>query len=398
MASQRLPYPMPAEPLPGPAALPSGTSTRLPVLRPRLPSAADLQPYLAEIDQRRWYSNSGPLVTRLEEQLSRHLGFASYGVVTTANATLGLTVALMARRVSAGSVCIMPSWTFVATPHAARAAGLVPWFIDVDRRTWALNPDYVTEALKRIRRPVSSLIVVSPFGAPIDVQAWEHFEDRTGISVIVDAAAAFDTTRPSHLPHVVSLHATKILGAGEGGFIASTDSQFLERVKACCNFGFQGTRHAMLAALNAKMSEYHAAVALASLAAWSEMRQRHVRIMDRYRRGVARVDNVSLQPNYGHGWVSGTTSVLLPRGARERVLAALLVSGIETRQWWGEGCHTQPAFVDCPRSALPVTEDLGARVIGLPHFPEMQKCDVDTTLDSLSAALTRRGREGRRIA
>jgi dTDP-4-amino-4,6-dideoxygalactose transaminase len=398
MASQRLPYPMPTEPRPGPALLPSGAPTRLPVLRPRLPSAADLLPYLAEIDQRRWYSNSGPLVTRLEEQLSRHLGFTSHGVVTTANATLGLTVTLMARGVPAGSVCVMPSWTFVATPHAARAAGLVPWFMDVDRRTWALNPNYVAEALKRIPRPVSSLIVVSPFGAPIDVQAWEHFEDRTGISVVIDAAAAFDTTRPSHLPHVVSLHATKILGAGEGGFVASADPQFLERVRAICNFGFQGSRHAMLAALNAKMSEYHAAVALASLAAWGETRQRHVRIMDWYRRGVARLDGVSLQPNYGHGWVSGTTSVLLPRGARERVLADLLRSGIETRQWWGEGCHRQPAFVDCPRSALPVTEDLGARVIGLPHFPEMQKCDVDTTLDSLSATLTRRGRERRGIA
>jgi len=398
MASQRLPYPMLTEPLPGPAPLPSGAPTRLPVLRPWLPSTADLLPYLAQIDQRRWYSNSGPLVTRLEEQLSRHLGFSRHGVVTTANATLGLTVALLARRVPAGSVCIMPSWTFAATPHAARAAGLTQWFIDVDRQSWALNPEHVTEALRRIPRPVGALIVVSPFGAPIDVRAWELFEDRTGISVIVDAAAAFDSTRPSHLTHVVSLHATKILGSGEGGFIASTDSQFLERVKACCNFGFQGTRHAMRAALNAKMSEYHAAVALASLAAWSENRPRHVRIMDWYRRGVARLDGVSLQPNYGRGWVSGTTSVLLPQGARERVLANLLVSGIETRQWWGEGCHTQPAFVDCPRGALPVTEDLGARVIGLPHFPEMQKQDVDTVLDSVSATKRDRARERRRIA
>jgi dTDP-4-amino-4,6-dideoxygalactose transaminase len=304
----------------------------------------------------------------------------------------------MAKTAPSGSVCVVPSWTFVATPHAARAAGLIPWFIDVDRRTWALDPEQVTEALRKIPRPVGALIVVSPFGAPVDVQAWENFEDRTGISVIVDAAAAFDSTRPSHLPHVVSLHATKILGAGEGGFIASTDSQFLERVKACCNFGFQGTRHAMLAALNAKMSEYHAAVALASLAFWSENRRRHARIMDWYRRGVARVDGVSLQPDYGHGWVSGTTSVLLPRAARERVLANLLVSGIETRQWWGEGCHTQPAFVDCPRSALPVTEDLGTRVIGLPHFPEMQKQDVDTVLYSVSATMSHPARQRRRIA
>jgi len=389
MASQRLPYPVPTK---TPAA------TRIAVLRPKLPSQTELLPLLEEIDQRRWYSNSGPLVTRLEEQLSRHLGFSGRGVITTANATLGLTAALLARRVPVGSICLVPSWTFAATPHAARAAGLIPWFHDVDRRTWALNPDQVVETLKRMPRPVSSLIVVSPFGAPIDVKAWEHFEDRTGISVIIDAAAAFDTTRLSRLPSVVSLHATKILGAGEGGFIASTDSQFLERARACCNFGFQGSRTAMLAALNAKMSEYHAAVALASLASWRETRLRHVRIMEWYRRAIARLDRVSLQPRYGRGWVSGTTSVLLPPGARESVSRYLQQSGIETRLWWGTGCHSQPAFMDCPRGALHVTEELGARVLGVPHFPDMHKPDVDAVVDSLAEALNSRISARRRIA
>jgi dTDP-4-amino-4,6-dideoxygalactose transaminase len=368
------------------------------VLRPQLPCAAEILPYLAEIDEKRWYSNSGPLVRRLEDQLSRHLGFTSEGVVTTANATLGLMVALMARQVPAGSICLVPSWTFAATPHAVRAAGLVPWFLDVDRETWALNPEDVTKVLQCLPRPPRSLIVVSPFGAPLDIPAWERFEERTGIAVVVDAAAGFDTTRPSPLPQVVSLHATKILGAGEGGFIASTDASFLTRARSCCVFGFQGTRSAMLSALNAKMSEYHAAVGLASLVAWPETRLRHVQIMEWYRRGIAGLHRMSLAPHYGAGWVSGTTSVVLPAAAKERVCRHLLQSGIETRQWWGTGCHTQPAFLDCPRGALPVTEELGARVVGLPHFPDMRKPDVDAVLDSVSATLGQRTRERRRIA
>jgi dTDP-4-amino-4,6-dideoxygalactose transaminase len=398
MATQRLPFPVPTRPVPRPSAPPSRALVLMQVLRPSLPPAAELLSYLEEIDQRRWYSNSGALVVRLEEQLSRHLGFSSHSVITTANATLGLTVALLARRVPAGSICLVPSWTFAATPHAARAAGLIPWFVDVDRRSWALNPDHVTEMLKRMPRPVSALIVVSPFGAPIDVKAWEQFEDRTGVVVIVDAAAAFDATRRSHIPFVVSLHATKILGAGEGGFVSSTDSQFLERVRASCNFGFQGSRNAMIPALNAKMSEYHAAVALASLASWPETRQRHMRIMEWYRRAVARLDRVSLQPKYGHGWVSGTTSVLLPPRTRDRVSQTLLQSGIETRLWWGTGCHTQPAFMDCPCGALPVTEELGGRVLGLPHFPDMRKQDVDLVVNSVSEALNSRTSARRQIA
>jgi dTDP-4-amino-4,6-dideoxygalactose transaminase len=403
MASQRLPYPAPTglilhpHPIaPEPVSPAKAPSDLMPVLRPRLPSAAEILPYLEAIDERRWYSNAGPLVTRLEEQLSHRRGGCN--VVTTANATLGLTAALLARRLPAGSVCLMPSWTFAATPHAARAAGLTAWFHDVDRRTWALNPDQVTETLKRMPRPVSSVIVVAPFGAPVDVKGWEEFQDRTGIAVVVDAAAAFDAAGASGIPVVVSMHATKILGAGEGGFIASTDSQFAERARACCNFGFQGSRAAMLAALNSKMSEYHAAVALASLASWPKIRPQHVQIMEWYRRGIAGLERVSLQPGYGNGWVSSTTSVLLPPRSRDRISQRLLQSGIDTRQWWGQGCHVQPAFMDCPRSTLAVTEELGSRVLGLPHFPDMQKRDVDAVLGALADALSAQPRERRRTA
>jgi dTDP-4-amino-4,6-dideoxygalactose transaminase len=384
MATQRLPYPVPNE-----SRRPRAALAVLPVLKPQLPLAASILPYLEEIDARRWYSNAGPLVTRFEEQLSNRIGFTQRSVVTAANATVGITVALLARRVPAGSLCIVPSWTFVATPHAVRAAGLTPCFHDVDRRTWALNPDEVMETLKHAHRPVAALVVVSPFGAPLDIGAWQDFEDRTGINVVVDAAAGFDTTRPSRIPLVVSLHATKILGAGEGGFVCSTDTRFLERFRAGCNFGFQGERIAILPALNAKMSEYHAAIGLASLAQWRETRQQHARITAWYREVLPHLDRVSLQPGYGNGWVSATTSVILPPKCSARIAAHLRSVGIETKTWWGEGCHRQPAFIDCPRNGLSVTEELGARVLGLPHFPDMQKQDVDLVATTLADALSR---------
>ena len=65
----------------------------------------------------------------------------------------------------------------------------------------------------------------------------------------------------------------------------------------------------------------------------------------------------------------------------------LSARSIETRTWWGQGCHTQPAFADCPRGALPVTEELGARVLGLPHFPDMRKQDVDLVTGTVAEAL-----------
>src|SRR5258708_23822816 len=104
MASQRLPYPIPID---------------LPVLRPKLPSAIDILPYLEAIDERRWYSNHAPLVSRLEDQFIRHFGFADHTVVTTANSTLCLAATLLSRSVRPDSLCLIPSSPFSATPHAA---------------------------------------------------------------------------------------------------------------------------------------------------------------------------------------------------------------------------------------------------------------------------------------
>jgi dTDP-4-amino-4,6-dideoxygalactose transaminase len=281
----------------------------------------------------------------------------------------------------------MPSWTFAATPHAARGAAMVPWFHDVERRTWALNPEAVLDTVKRITGPVGAVMVVSPFGAPIDIHAWQAFEDRTGIPVVVDAAAGFDTAQASPIPFVVSLHATKILGAGEGGFIATTDLQLRMRVRACCNFGFSGSRSAELPALNAKMSEYHAAVALANFQCWPAIRQQHIRIMGWYRKALSRLAGVSLQPAYGDGWASANTSIVLPPRSLTPVVRLLSEAGIETRAWWGHGCHVQPAFAGCPRGPLPVTEDLGPRVLGLPHFLDICQQDVDRVTTVLAASL-----------
>jgi len=100
-------------------------------LRSRLPSTADILPYRQSVDEWRRYSNRGPRVIQLQERLSRYPGLKSHGAVILANATAGLTTAML------------PSGTLSATPHARRAAGMKTWFHDVDRGTWALHPNEV---------------------------------------------------------------------------------------------------------------------------------------------------------------------------------------------------------------------------------------------------------------
>src|SRR6266581_7485541 len=107
------------------------SSARIPVARPSLVPAETVMPYLREIDSSRIYSNFGPLGRRFEERLSDHFGIGSGGVVPVANATLGLMAALIEVRRPGRNLCVMPAWTFCASAHAAVAAGLQPFFVDV---------------------------------------------------------------------------------------------------------------------------------------------------------------------------------------------------------------------------------------------------------------------------
>lgn len=370
--------------------LPSAPAVVFPVLRPKLPTASQLLPYLRVIDEGRLYSNGGPLSQRFHGELSRHLGCAENRLVTCANATAGITAALLALNLPDGSVCAMPSWTFAATPHAAMSAGLKPLFLDVDRRTWALDPRAIKQMLKTASQPVRAIMVVSPFGAPIDITAWENLQAETQIPVLVDAAAGFDTVRASSLISVVSLHATKLFAAGEGGFIVAPTVEMRDRMRACSNFGFNGTRSAQWRAVNSKMSEYHAAVALASFENWPAMRLQHLQIAAWYQQALKGNKHVSLQPGYGGGWACGVTNVLLESDSAESISRALLRDGIESRSWWGAGCHTQPAFAQCTREPLPTTDYLGAHVLGLPHYVDMQKDDVSLVVQHLTNALSSR--------
>src|SRR2546423_3878756 len=109
-----------------PVSLQNRCMSLLPIMRPKLPSADRLAPYLRSIDASRLYSNFGPLALSFEDRLAEHYGLNEGTVATVANATLGLALALTVQQSPPGSLCAMPAWTFVASAHAAVMAGLVP--------------------------------------------------------------------------------------------------------------------------------------------------------------------------------------------------------------------------------------------------------------------------------
>jgi dTDP-4-amino-4,6-dideoxygalactose transaminase len=180
----------------------------------------------------------------------------------------------------------------------------------------------------------------------------------------------------------VSLHATKVFGIGEGGALFSPDPDFIDRVRRIAQFGFLGTREAMLPGLNAKLSEYAAAVGLAGLDTWQETRARWSVVTNTYLPQL-RETPVLPAPGFGKRFVSSTLSVLLP-GPSPEIEQDLAAHGIAALRWWGPGCHHQPAFRHCPAEPLPITEDLAARTIGLPFWQDIAPAQIEKVCLALS--------------
>jgi dTDP-4-amino-4,6-dideoxygalactose transaminase len=358
----------------------------IPIMRPRLPSADRLAPYLKSIDASRLYSNFGPLAISLEDRLAEHYGLNQGTVAMVANATLGLAIALAVQQPPPGTLCAMPAWTFVASAHAAVMAGLVPYFVDVDPETWALDASKLLDELTRAPAPVGAIMPVMPFGLPLDIPAWEAVRSRTGLAVVIDAAAAVDSVIPCAVPSVVSLHATKALGTGEGGFVISTDVSIRPAIWMRANFGFDGSRRAQVAAFNAKLSEYHAAVGHAALDEWDQARAEWMNAANAYRHALGGANSVHLQRGFGETWISSTCLLGFARPAADQVGQLLADDGIDTRRWWGTGAHTHPATASFPRAAMPVTDALVRSTLAVPFYRDINAAEISRVARVVLAA------------
>ena len=214
---------------------------------------------------------------------------------------------------------------------------------------------------------------VAPFGRPIDLHAWDRFRSRTGLAVVIDAAAGFDAVAATGTPAVVSLHATKVLGTGEGGFVLCDNRDLVVDIRRRMNFGFRGSREAMVPAFNAKFSEYHAAVGHAALDEWHSARADWLRVSHRYREALQLSSVARLQEGFGETWVSSVCVLGLTGTDANRVERRTTNAAIETRRWWGHGAQAHCSMSACPRAPLPVTGGLSRSTLGVPMFRDLTR-------------------------
>lgn len=373
---------------------------RIPLLVPELPTLDSLTPYLKRIDERRWYSNFGPLVQELESRISASFDATQNDelprhAVTVSNATAGLEIALRALRLPHGARVLVPALTFVASATAALSAGLTPVVADVDADNWLLTPDIARAAAKQLT--LGAVLPVATFGAAQDVQGWSDFHAATGLPVVIDAAAAYGNQLDSGPTCAVfSLHATKPLASGEGGVIVTRSAEFAATVRQLSNFGIdlsgkQGVPvgSTTLVGTNAKMSEYHAAIGLASLDVWPETMRRRRRMFEQYSRVInansKSVGNLAWQRMDADAVRSVCCVLLASQSARDQAESVMTARGIATRRWYLPLINQHPAFQEFAHLPCPNAEEIAGRLLGIPFHLSLSAedhLDIARCLDS----------------
>ena len=236
----------------------------IPVTKPFQPPLEELNVHLRDIWKSGIYTNNGPKVQLLENQLKGFLKTSNLSFVT--NGTIALQLAIKALKLK-GEIITTP-FTYIATSSTIAWEGCIPVFVDIDSKTLNIDPKLIE---KKITPRTSAIIATHVFGNPCDIDAIDIIAKKYNLKVIYDGAHAFGVKYKGESIFnfgditTCSTHATKLFHTVEGGFVVSKNKKLIEEIGFLKNFGHSGLFDYELIGINGKNSEIHAAVGLVNL-------------------------------------------------------------------------------------------------------------------------------------
>lgn len=368
----------------------------IPYLVPDMPTTEQLVPYLKEVDRNRWYSNFGPLYLQFKQRMAEEClnGLDKDRICLVSSGTSAIELALRSLGLPEKSKVLTTCFTFPATVQAIIDANLTPVLADIDNSNWLLTPSIARRSLKL--HDIKAVVPVAAFGMPVDAESWELFTEQTGLPVVVDAAAAIlNQDISTNIHYAFSLHATKPVGAGEGGVIVSPDGQRSERIKRMSNFGFEADRSIHTYGTNAKISEYHCAVGLAQLDRLEYIKTNRAALLSAYIDLFKRYKiPATFQQNINH-FTPASLYVVFDHTDIGSLFEQLLKHKVETRRLYWPMIQDFPAFRHTTlKSGLNFknAQFIAKNGLALPFHTLMSIKDVEQTANMLTRQLFKRVR------
>lgn len=329
----------------------------------------------------------GPEVAELEEKLAAYTG-AKY-CISVANGTDALQIAQMALGIGLGDEVITPGFTYIATAETVALLGAKPVYVDIDPRTYNLDPAMLEAA---ITPRTKAIIPVSLYGQCADFDAINAIAAKYSIPVIEDAAQSFGAIykgrKSCNLTSIActSFFPSKPLGCyGDGGAIFTNDDELAKVIRQIARHGQDKRYHHIRVGVNSRLDTIQAAILLRKLEIFDDELTQRRNVARRYTHllnDAGLYATPHLEPRNSSAWAQYTIQV----EARERVQEILAAAGVPTAVHYPIPLNHQLAVSD-DQAILPVGDAVAKRVLSLPMHPYLADGVQQEVISRLSAAL-----------
>lgn len=305
----------------------------------------------------------GATTQKFESELAEFLGYRQAWAVGSGQA--GLVASLRAVGTSVGQKVLLPTYVCRAVADAINEIGAIPVFCDVGE-DWCLSAAAVE---KSISSDTAAIVVVHPFGIAADVKSLLRF----GIPIVEDCCQCF-SPRVGHVGEIAvfSFHATKCLATGEGGMVATSDSEIAERLQLQQSAIPYPTR----------LSDLQAALGLSQLARYKEMLSWRGHTAERYGAAATNKNMTRLKAVWGRSMFFRFP--LTVAEGYERVAPRFEALGVNVRRGVDVLLHRQAGLSD---GAFPVATDLFNTTLSVPFYPAMSEDQIQAVERAMTEIL-----------
>ena len=331
-----------------------------------------------------WVSSGGKFVFEFEDMVARQCN-RKYGI-SCSSGTSALHLALLAMGISEGDEVIVPTLSFIASANAVTYTGAKPVFVDIDFKTWNIDP---SEVEKAINSKTKAIMPVHLYGHPADMDAINEIAEKYNLLVVEDAAEAQGATykeRPVGSLGAVatfSFFGNKVITTGEGGMIVTDDDQIASKCRILRDHGMSADKrywHPEIG-FNYRMTNLQASIGVAQMRKFDWIIEKKKKIALKYISELSEVKGIGLPPN--EAWADNVYwlfTILIDEeefGASISELSDVLKSNeIDTRPIFYP-IHTQPIYsreMDCPNA-----EKIHQMGLSLPSSPDLRSDDIRRT-------------------
>lgn len=359
---------------------------------------------LAQAVASNWIAPAGPALGDFEDAITAATGLPHVLAVSSGTAALHLACHLAG--IERGDRVWTSTLTFVASISGACQLGAMPGFVDVDPRTWTIDPELLDAALRtaaRANRLPRAVIAVDLYGQPADMPAIRAACDGYGVAVIADSAEGFGAL--AHGRHAgtgavataFSFNGNKIITCGGGGALASADAALIARARHLATQAREPVAHYEHVELgyNFRLSNLLAAVGLAQISDLDRRIARKRAIFRRYTEALGNLPGIAFMPEPAWAQATRWLSVMLVDAARfgagpAEIRAALEAVNVESRPVW-KPMHLQRVFREAPCHGGATAERLFACGLCLPSGSGLTDAQQDRVIAAILALHARTG-------